>query len=105
VVLGRVIDNAIPSLPEKPCMVTMIGDSQCTISALESMMAIFGPYFANRILDLESTRAGWGDLNQDAEMKDTSLDIVDPVYHTAGDLNIADMATCGKVDIKIKKDF
>jgi hypothetical protein len=79
----------------------MIGDSQCTISALESVTAILGPYFANRILELESTRACWGDLNQDDEMKETPLDVVlnednailvDPVYHTAGDLNIADMA-------------
>ena len=109
VVQGRVIDNAIPSLPEKPCRVTMIGDSECTISVLESVTAVLGPYFANRILELESTRNGWGDLNQDAEMKETPLDIVlaennatlvDPVYYTTGDLNIADMANRGKVTIK-----
>ena len=58
VILGRVIDNAIPIMPEKPCRVIMIGDSQCTISALESMTAVLGPYFANRILELESTRNG-----------------------------------------------
>ena len=109
VVCGRLIDTAIPSLPEKPCRVTMIGDSQCTISALESVTAILGPYFANRILELESTRNGWGVLNTDSEMIETPLRtilanndtiMVDPVYHTAGELNIADMATRGKAEIK-----
>ena len=46
VVLGRVIDSAIPSLPVKPCRISMFGDSQCTISALESVTAVLGPYFA-----------------------------------------------------------
>ncbi|MCP4995043.1 MAG: hypothetical protein GY934_14860, partial [Gammaproteobacteria bacterium] len=109
VVCGRLIDTAIPSLPEKPCRVTMIGDSQCTISALESITAILGPYFANRILELESTRNGWGILSTNSEMLETPLEttlasnapiMVDPVYHTAGELNIADMATRGKIGIK-----
>ena len=109
VVLGRVIDSAIPSLPVKPCRISMFGDSQCTISALESVTAVLGPYFANRILELESTRNGWGTMNLDNEMKETPLKLVlaendhvlvDPVYHTAGDLNIADMATRGKVSVK-----
>ena len=87
----------------------MIGDSQCTISALESVTAILGPYFANRILELESTINGWGVLNTDSEMIETPLKtilanndtiMVDPIYHTAGELNIADMATRGKVEIK-----
>ena len=60
VILGRIIDTVIPSMPEKPCRVTMIGDYQCTISALESMTAVLGPYFANRILELESTRSWLG---------------------------------------------
>ena len=87
----------------------MIGDSQCTISALESLTAILGPYFANRILELESTRNGWGIGNTNPEMQETPVEttlgdndtiMVDPVYHTAGELNIADMATRGKVEIK-----
>jgi hypothetical protein len=53
VILGRVIDNNIPRMPENPCSVTMIGDSQSTISALESVTAVLGPYFANCILELE----------------------------------------------------
>ena len=35
VTIGKAIDTAISSMPEKSCRVTMIGASQCTISALE----------------------------------------------------------------------
>ena len=34
VILGRILNTAIPSLPEKSCRIPMIGVSQCMISSL-----------------------------------------------------------------------
>ena len=73
------------------------------------MTAVLGPFFANGILELESTRNGWGALIEHDQMIETDREVVmangesvlvDPVYHTPGELNIADMATRGKADIK-----
>jgi hypothetical protein len=100
--LKVIMDNAVPSPPWGTYRVTMIGDTQYAFSALEGVMAVSGPHFANRILELESTRTGWGELNQDAEMEETPFDIVltednvvlvDLIYLAAGDLNLADIAS------------
>ena len=73
------------------------------------MTAVLGPYFANRILELESTRNGWSALIEQDQMIETDREVVmangesvlvDPVYHTPGELTIADLATRGKADVK-----
>ena len=83
-------------MPEKPYGVHMIGDSQCTISALESRTAILGSFFANQILELESTRSGWVTLVGQDLVVETDREVVmamgqsglsDPVFHTPGDFS------------------
>ena len=60
VVLGRLLDTVIKCLPVKPCRVTMIGDSECTISALDSPTASLAAYFANRLNEVEDNIKKWG---------------------------------------------
>jgi hypothetical protein len=54
--LKATMDNTIPCPPEGPCRVTKIGDTQCPLGALKIVMTVLGPQFANRILELKSTK-------------------------------------------------
>ena len=81
-VLTRVLKVVVPVLWESPLSVTIVGDSQCTIAALEKPGSFMAPYFANRISEV--TR----NISDVKEFVD-----VGPVYHVPGSLNPADIPT------------
>merc|ERR1712030_131293 len=60
VVMSRLISIVTKSMPEKPCRITMIGDSECTTAALENQTANLASYFANGIMEVEDKMKGWG---------------------------------------------
>ena len=109
VVLGRLMNIAIKSLNEKPARITLIGDSECTISAYESHTASLAPYFSNRVIEVEDKVKGWGKKIDQESMVETEEEIVldekgetllDLPFHTPGPLNPADIATRGTAEIK-----
>ena len=55
-ILGRILNTNIPYLHKKTCWISMIGHSQCTVSASQSVTTVLGPYFANMILEIKTTR-------------------------------------------------
>jgi hypothetical protein len=72
----------IPALWEKPASVTIAGDSQCTVAALEKSGGLLAPYFANRVSEIALNLA---EISKDVK--------VSPVYHLPGPLNPADIPT------------
>ena len=65
--------------------ITFIGDSECAISAAESEDGVLKPWLSNWVGEISKQREAWsrGGI------------IVDPLYHTPGPLNVADLATRG----------
>ena len=109
VVMSRLISIVTKSMPEKPCRITMIGDSECTIAALENQTANLASYFANRIMEVEDKMKSWGvkvpeencllDTEEEILMGDYPTE-VDPVFHIAGTDNVADLATRGAASVR-----
>ena len=109
VVLCRLIDRIMKCLDEKPCRVTMIGDSECTISAQESVTNSLAPYFSNRVNEAEDKMNSWGKKIETDKLEETSSEVmsfandevlIDKLYHTPGEINIADLATRDKAKIE-----
>merc|ERR1712239_69874 len=51
-ILSRLLKIVVEALWEKPSSVTLAGDSQCTIAALEKSGGLLAPYFANRVSEI-----------------------------------------------------
>lgn len=83
-ILCRLISACKSGLALPPDRITVIGDSECTISSVESEEGILAPYFARRCEEIEEHMKNWSQTCQ-----------VDPLYHTPGSLNISDLATRG----------
>ena len=97
-ILGaRLATLALSSLSEKPSRLTIIGDSQCTISTVESNSASLAAYFANRVSEFDDTVKAW-------QHSHPSL-VIDPPFHTPGQLNVADIATRGKVTSRVPQKW
>ena len=52
-ILVSLMDAVIGSFDVKPSLVTLVGDSSCTISAVESVTASLAAYFTNRVNEIE----------------------------------------------------
>ena len=48
-ILSRLLKVVVEALWEKPTSVTIAGDSQCTIAALEKSGGLLAPYFARAL--------------------------------------------------------
>ena len=84
VILSRLISACLEGLSRMPDRITIIGDSECTISSVESEEGVLAPYFARRCDEVEEHMNNWKKICE-----------VDPLYHTPGGLNISDLATRG----------
>ena len=83
-VLTRLVSACLDGLSRLPDRITLIGDSECTISSVESEEGILAPYFVRRCDEIEEHMNKWRENI-----------VVDPLYHTPGGLNISDLATRG----------
>ena len=81
-ILSRLLKVAVEALWEKPSSVTLTGDSQCTIAALQKSGGLLAPYFANRVSEIVR--------NLKEVLKTVK---VGDVLHLAGPLNPADLPT------------
>ena len=81
-ILSRLHKVVVEALWEKPTSVTIAGDSQCTIAALEKSGGLLAPYFANRVSEIVRNLK---EVSETVEVGD--------VLHLAGPLNPADLPT------------
>ena len=78
------------TMPDKPERAIICGDSECSIAALKKTGGVLGPYFANRVSEIQEN------ISQLEEL----VDKVEPVQHIAGDLNPADLGTRGHATLE-----
>ena len=88
VLCSRLMKTVVTSMPEKPSLVLLVGDSECVIHSLEKGTAL-GPFFYNRLMEIEE--------NKSAIEKYTK---VEEVHHCRSGDNGADIATRDKADMK-----
>ena len=97
VMVARLMSTVIKAIPEQPARVTILGDSEATIAALDSRTASLGQYFGNRTAEIWENVNSWGQMlenNQMTEMEEVEgITLVDKFYHIPGKINIADIAT------------
>ena len=85
----RLASVALSSLTMKPSRLTIMGGNQCTVSAVESNSATLAAYMSNRVSEYDNTIKAWS-------LSYPSMS-VDPLFYTPDYLNLADVATRGKV--------
>ena len=90
VILTRLMTAALAGLSgELPKRITLNGDSECTIAAVECEDDVLKSWFANRVAEVLGHMEAW-----------TKLGVkVDPLQHWPGIRNIADIATKGKASL------
>ena len=86
VLLVRLTTACMAGLSELPEQITLNGDSECTISAVECEDGVLQTWFSNRVAEIIGHMEEWEKLGVK----------VDPLQHWPGIRNIADLATRGK---------
>ena len=86
VLLVRLTTACMAGLSELPERITLNGDSECTISAVECEDGVLQTWFSNRVAEILGHMEEWEKLGVK----------VDPLQHWPGVRNIADLATRGK---------
>ena len=81
-ITSRLLLTVVPSMSMKPSKVTISGDSQCTIAAMERSGERLAPYFCNRVSEISRNL---GDLRKETE--------VEQIFHIPGPVNPADLPT------------
>ena len=89
-VLSRMMNTAARALPDQVERALLIGDSECTIAALEKTSGDLGPYFSNRVAE----------IHDNLERLKEAVNEVEPVWHVSGLLNPADLGTRGHVSVE-----
>jgi len=74
---------------DKPAKIMIFGDSQCTISSVDTMDGVLKPWFGNRVHEFLENKRLW----------EASGVVVDELHHWPGLRNIADLATKGKAEV------
>ena len=106
-ILARLVSECVQAMPVQPARITLIGDSQCTISCMEARNAVLNVYCANRVQEIERLLRQSADKAPDTVNAKVELDtallqtpptkpMLDLLQHTPGPDNIADLATRGE---------
>ena len=82
--LSRLLNVVVKGCSEPPEIITLMGDSECSISMYEKSGSSLAPYFCNRI----------GEIRSNLELLSEHCP-VEPLQHISGDLNPADLPTRG----------
>ena len=83
------ISNSLPGLVELPGIISLFGDSKCSVLSVDSSK-ILGTLMGNRVKE----------VNYHMESSEKRGIKVDQLHHWSGKLNIADLATKGKATLK-----
>ena len=103
VICVRLLSTIVRALPVRPRRVTIIGDSTCTISSCEVNCASLGPFFSNRVAEVDDKLKNLGEpcpvpANKELEFGMALETQVDKIWHTPGPKNPADLPTRGTVN-------
>ena len=88
-ILTRVVSCVLSSLMTLPARISLFGDSQCTISAVDCKDRALDTWFGNRVAEVHDRMGDW----KEQQIK------VDELHHWPGPKNIADIATKGKATL------
>ena len=88
--LARMTTACIPGMPKMPTRISLFGDSECTISAVDCMDGQLDIWFGNRVAEVLDHMEAWRKLDIE----------VDELHHWPGPRNIADIATKGKAALE-----
>ena len=88
-ILCRLVTAVLPGLTKMPTRISLMGDSKCTISAVECDSKLLEVWFRNRVAEIL-------DHMEDCRKQGAE---VDELYHWPGDRNPADIATKGKATV------
>ena len=75
VLAARLNTLVLRSLPERPDCLTILGDSECCIAAVESEGGRLAPYLANRRAELLETFESWKAAYPELEVRPCSWDL------------------------------
>ena len=89
-VLARVVTAVLPGLAEAPERISLMGDSECTISSVECDYRVLDTWFRNHVSEIREHMEDW-------ERQGIK---VDQLHHWPGPRNIADIATKGKANLE-----
>ena len=84
-VLSRLLPVVARTMPERQELAILVGDSECSIAALEKTGGTLGPFFGNRVAE----------IHENLKLLKDNVDEVEPIWHIPGFLNPADEATRG----------
>ena len=84
--LCRMVTSSLYGLSEMPAQITLCGDSECTISAVECEDGVLQVWFSNRVAEVLEHMEAWRKKGI----------VVDKLQHWPGLSNIADIGTKGK---------
>ena len=87
---ARLVTAVLPGLAEKPRRISLMGDSECTISSVECDEKLLEVWFGNRVAEV---------LEHLDACKKLGID-VDQLHHWPGKRNVADIATKGKTTVE-----
>ena len=76
VVLSRLMDVTVEAMRSKPARITLIGDSECAITATESHTASLSTYFMNRVIEVEDKMREWGVPLKQEKMIETPFEVL-----------------------------
>jgi hypothetical protein len=91
--LSRVVTECLPAFAaDPPVRISLMGDSECTIAAVECEDGVLQTWFGNRVSEIIEHMRGWEKSNPGI--------VVDKLHHWPGPRNIADIATKGRASIQ-----
>ena len=87
--LSRLTTALLPGLADQPSSIMLFGDSECTISSVETDN-ILAPYFCNRVSEVVECMSGWESQGINVAC----------LHHWPGTRNIADLSTKGLAPVE-----
>ena len=84
--LSRMVTACIAGMPNLPKKISLFGDSECTISAVDCMDGQLDIWFGNRVAEVLDHMEAWRKMGIQ----------VDELHHWPGLRNVADIATKGR---------
>jgi len=103
----RLLTKLVPALDTKPARISIIGDSTCTVSAVQLNVTGMKPYFSNRVLEIQDTLSTIGnpaicsmfqELTPDQAESTKGKPYIDLIYWIEGPKNPADWPSRGNLE-------